>query len=174
MKTTFLSLLFSLPLVGSVYAGSSPLLLTADSTHVLLAAKAVSSDDGLRSDPGAIGEFFATSTRAYNPIIQADLPAAWESATIWVRQRGGPFQLKGNGGATELQWSWDMPTTWTWVSYGTHDRAALTAKFLIIRSDQLAPDAGIDAVVLLRDEGLVPAPAELDLLAKQAATQAAK
>lgn len=174
MKIPFLNA----PLLGAAFAllaplASAQLVLAPDSSKVYLGAEASASGDGLRSDPGTIGAFFATNSRPYNPIITLELPKGWEGAQVWVRQRGGPFRLKGNGGTSDLRWFWDIPAVWQWADYGYHTREALSDKFLIIRSDTLPPDAGIDAVVLLREE-TQPKPAELDLLAKQEAAVAAK
>lgn len=169
MKFRPLTCLIALAL-GAVPAFAQ-LVLAPDSAKVYIGAEAAASGDGLRTDPGTIGEYFATNPRAYNPVVRCQLPAGWEGAQVWVRQRGGPFQLKGNGGGSELRWVWDAPATWQWRDYGYHTREALTETFLIIRSDNLAPDGGIDAVVLLRDE-VQPRPEELDLLAKQEAAAA--
>ena len=162
------ALSIALAAVSASSSSAQGLVLTAENTHVILAAKFPGSGDGLRSDPGTIGEFYATNNRAYNPVVKGNLPDGWAQAQIWVRQRGGPFQLKGNGGGSELLWNWDSPATWTWQSYGSHSRDQLTSNFLFIRSDNLAFDAGIDVVILIRDEG-EPRSADLDLMAKQAA-----
>ncbi len=146
-------------------------VLGHDTAHVVLAEKSPGAGDGLRSDPGTIGKFFATNDRPYNPVVTAGMPGSWSQAQVWVRQRGGPFQLKGKGGATEIQWQWEIPATWTWISYGTHTRENLGESFLFIRSDKLAPDGGIDVIILLRDEA-VPTAAELDLLARQVVSEA--
>ncbi len=175
MKIHLTALLLGLAAVLSpaTRAASPGLVLAPDAYSVTLAAKSPGAGDSLRSDPGTFGEFFATNDRPYNPIVTSTLPAGWTSAQVWVRQRGGPFQLKGNGGASELQWNWSSPPTWTWVDYGTYTREQLTEKFLFIRSDTLAPDAGIDAVVLIRDEAR-PTSADLDLVTKQAAADLKK
>ena len=175
MKTRLLLTLAVLfAALSSVSRADAPAFaLTAANTHVTLAISSPGAGDSLRPDPTAFGGSFATNDRPYNPVVTASLPSGWTAAQVWVHQRGGPFQLKGNGGGSELQWVWDQPATWTWVNYGTFTRAQLSDNFLFIRADKLAADAGIDAVVVVAGD-TKPAPADLDVLTKQAAADLKK
>ncbi|MBC8009061.1 MAG: alpha-L-arabinofuranosidase [Burkholderiales bacterium] len=114
--------------------------------------------DGLRADPTASGAAYAANPRDWNPVVIGTLPSTYTRLTLWALVRGGPFQLKGlvNGQQKELRWDRTKPATWAWVSFGAHDRSALGDKFLIISGQGLAPDSGIDALILSDDPSFRP------------------
>lgn len=169
-NTSLLVLALTLYLINPGSTFASDLVLTSENTSVTLAMTSPGAGDGLVDDAEAFGGKFATNSRPYHPVVRVKLPEGWESAQVWVRQRGGPFQLKGNGGGSEILWVWVAPDTWTWVSYETHTRSALTENFLFIRSDSLAPDGGIDAVVLISEDRR-PRQSELNRVTGMAAAQ---
>jgi len=118
----------------------------------------IGAGDGLRNDSTASGVAYATNPRDWNPVVIGTLPTSYTSITLWALVRGGPFQLKGliAGQQKELKWDRTKPPFWTWVNFGTYERAALGEKFLIIRGTGLAADAGIDALIFSDDPTFSP------------------
>jgi hypothetical protein len=158
-------------LASSARAQGAGVPLDADTCRIFLADQSTANGARLLVDGGTIGKYYAAHTQPYHPLVRVSVPAEWDGATVWVRQRGGPFQIKGDNGKIELDWKWDAPTAWQWKRYGTYSREQLTTTFIIIRSDTLAPDGGIDAIALLRED-LPVAEADFDLLARQTAAAA--
>jgi hypothetical protein len=108
------------------------------------------SGDSVVEDPNASGGRYAFNPRAYNPVVKVPVPAGQGAVTLWIRVRGGPFQLKAerDGVQKELRWLWDKPTAWTWISFGRFQRTDLGTSMIIIRGEQMPPGSGIDTVIV--------------------------
>ncbi len=79
-----------------------------------------------------------TATRAWEPLLRiGPPPAAWGEASLWIRQRGGPVQVKGMVGDTQtaFAWQWARPATWEWRECGPFPRATVADGALVIRGD---------------------------------------
>ena len=113
----------------------------------------------VKADPDASGGRYVSQNGAYQPMIVTALPTEGDAFTIWARVRGVALQLKGiyaDGSQHELNWEWDKPAAWKWVSFGRHTRAELGAKLLLMRAPDAASNAGLDAVVLTADDTWTP------------------
>lgn len=127
----------------------------------------------IATDTQALGGRYTYRDGDYQPVFRADLPvlpAGTANAdaieyTIWVRARGISLQLKGtdkDGKQSELQWIYDRPTSWKWISFGRFTRAKLGASLLMIRaprgdtSKTLDKNSGVDAVILATDKDFDP------------------
>jgi beta-glucosidase len=127
--------------------------------RVLEAETIPGAGDSVRQDPSARAGAYATNPRPWNPVIKAPVTADAAALTVWARLRGGPFQLKGTpaGKQADLKWHYDRPDEWTWVNFGTYERARLGEQILIIRGANLIDDGGIDTVVFSASAGFDPA-----------------
>ena len=90
------------------------------------------------TDPLASGGAATQSDRAWEPLIRMPAPPATlgGEVALWVRQRGGPLQVKttDQGGAQHEQpWSWSSPAVWTWSRMGVFPIAAVAGGAMVIR-----------------------------------------
>ncbi len=140
-KTLVASLLFIACAATPSFADPAPVVLVAGSTG---------GDVELKEDAGALNGTYAHQGKDYNPVAFAAVPKDGTSFTIWIRHRGGPFQLKGTPGGQqkEIVWIWEKPTEFTWTSFGTHTKDELGDSVVIITAGQPAADSGIDAVLV--------------------------
>jgi len=94
-----------------------------------------------------------TAAKAWEPLLHMGPPPAdMAEVCLWIRQRGGPLQVKGVVGATQnaFAWQWARPTAWEWREYGPFPRAQVADGAIVIRGDrQEGDDPGIDAAVWL-------------------------
>ena len=135
-----------------------PALAHAAPGYALIEAETAPSG-AVKADPDASGGRYVFQDGAYQPMIVTALPTEGDEFTVWARVRGVALQLKGiyaDGSQHELNWEWDKPTQWKWVSFGRHTRAELGAKLLLMRAPDAAPNAGLDAVVLTTDDTFSP------------------
>ncbi len=141
--------------------GPSPVLLTAGSTG---------GDVELKEDAGALNGTFAHQGKDYNPVVLADIPKDGTTFTIWIRHRGGPFELKGTPGGQqkEILWIWDKPTAFTWTSFGMHTKDELGDSVVIITGGQPAADSGVDAILIDPSNAFDPTSAKKEDLLKLA------
>ena len=126
--------------------------------YTLVEAEAVPTG-AVKADSGASGGRYVSQDGAYQLMIVTPLPAEGDAFTVWARVRGVAMQLKGvyaDGSQHELNWEWDKPNGWKWVSFGKHTRAELGAKLLLMRAPDAAPNAGLDAVVITTDDTFTP------------------
>ncbi len=127
-------------------------------TFTLMEAEA-SASGTVKADPDASGGKYVAQEGAYQPLILTTLPPSGDSFVVWARVRGVAVQLKGiaaDGSQHDLNWVWDKPQEWQWVSFGRHTRAEMGAKFLLMRAPDAAPEAGLDAVVLATEDSFTP------------------
>ena len=122
----------------------------ADPTPLVLVAGSTGGDVELKEAAGALNGSFAHQGKDYNPVAAVALPKEGTAFTIWIRHRGGPFELKGtpNGQQREILWIWDKPTEFTWTSFGAHTRDELGDSIVIITAAGPADDSGVDAVLI--------------------------
>jgi hypothetical protein len=142
----------------------------ADPVPVVFSAGSMGGDVELKEDPKALNGTFAHQGKDYNPVVAVSLPKDGTTFTVWIRHRGGPFQLKGTPGGQqkEIQWIWDKPTEFTWTSFGTHNRDELGDSFVIITAAKPDGDSGIDAVLIDPTNNFDPVAAKKEDLLKLA------
>ena len=150
----------SLTATVAAYADpAAPILLTAGSTG---------GDIELKEAQGALNGTFAHQGKDYNPVASIPLPKDGTSFTIWIRHRGGPFQLKGTPGGQqkEILWIWDKPTEFTWTSFGSHTKDELGDSIVIITAAKPDDDSGVDAILIDPTNSFDPTTAKKEDLLK--------
>lgn len=146
-----------IPLVALVAA------LTAVAADVVL-IQAESTVEGtgaeVLADDSALGGSYTMSNREWKPVFKLAMPTGADSYTVWIRARGVALQLKAaETGSCEqkgVKWNWKPSATWAWKSYGTYPASDLGAEITIIRGQEAADDAGLDAVIIASDPGFDP------------------
>jgi len=143
---------------------------SADPTPILYTAGSTGGDVELKEAAGALNGTFAHQSKDYNPVAAVALPKDGNAFTIWIRHRGGPFQLKGTPGGQqkELVWIWDKPTEFTWTSFGVQARDHLGDSIVIITAAKPDDDSGVDAVLIDPTNSFDPTTAKKEDLLKLA------
>jgi Glycosyl hydrolases family 39 len=138
----------------------SPMTATQAAPQTSLVEAEANPPGQVITDSSASGGKYVTSQQAYQPLASAPLPSGVEEPImVWVRYRGVAVQLKGiaaDGSQKELNWLWDRPSTFRWASFGSHSRAELGNKILVIGGPDRLEKAGVDALVLTTDPNFNP------------------
>jgi len=148
---TYSVLLLTLSLPTTAFAQTSP-------AYTEVQAEATPTGQ-VMSDKDAIGGSYVTQSSAWQPMIICPLPATGDSWVIWARVRDVSMQLKAvasDGTQTALNWEWQQPEDWTWVSFGRHTRTELGAQVLLMRGSTAGTSPGLDAIVFANDDSFNP------------------
>lgn len=130
-------------ITASAYSADEPMVIQAED-------QGSRADVQKKADEKALGGTYVASERDWNPLINHAIPDSGEEFAVWARFRGVKLCLKAvtDDGQKELKWIYEVPTEWTWKTFGTFSREQLGSGFLIIQSAHGDADAGLDAVIL--------------------------
>ena len=135
-----------------------PMGTQAASTYTLVEAE-THAQGMVEQDVTASGGAFVEQTKPYQPMVITSLPKMGASWVIWARIKDVTLQLKGvgaDGAQKELNWEWEQPDEWKWVSFGRHTRAELGTQALVIRGQSAGTHPGLDAIVFAEDDAFNP------------------
>jgi xylan 1,4-beta-xylosidase len=123
-------------LAGGAFAVDVPL---PDGATELIEAEATppKSTNTVINDDTASGGKAVESAKTWEPIFESDAFSGKDGkVTIWARYRGGPIQLKTEGGTKgELDWVWAKPGSFEWYKVGTYEAEVLGTKIRFIRGE---------------------------------------
>ncbi|HEY3333517.1 MAG TPA: hypothetical protein VGK19_26025 [Capsulimonadaceae bacterium] len=149
---------------------------TLNATGVLLAEAEDTPGVQVDVDTNASGGKVATGTKAYQVLLTADVPRGADSVVVWVRYRSAPMQLKtalASGEVKELNWQWEQPAGFKWVSFGRHAVGSLGKSVSIMCGPPSSPTCAVDALVFAKDDAFNPDAAYPALKNSSPATKAA-
>lgn len=116
----------------------------------------------LIEDSDAITGIYASADRDYLVVGKAPLPEEGDPLSIWIRYRSLAIQMKtdlgeGDGKLFEFPWSWRRnANAFGWRKVGVFPRSELGSEVFFMGDNNLAPESGLDAIVITADESWVP------------------